>query len=156
MEVTARLGRVLLTVLIVITACSCAYDEGRGVDQEATNPPELPDLAITFATVTQVNDQSCLGHQLCLIVRVANLGTVDAVGFTDGCGTSSFGDPEPWAQYADNGVVPAGSTVTFRAGYAGLGRHLPARFTMFCEVDAAGEIDETDEVNNTYEATLSL
>ena len=117
----------------------------------------LADLTITSATVQRVADpDSCEGVAVCLIVTVTNQGSVDASGLQDGCSTSSFGDPEPGASFTQGGMVPAGASVTFRSGYPVIEPYLPATFMLVCEVDAAGRIDESDETNNRYSATISL
>ena len=149
----------LAIVLIAALIASCGdSDSGGGGGGGGSTPPApaLADLIITSATVQRVNDQSCFGHALCLIVTVANVGTAGAEGFSDGCGTSSFGDPEPWGQYVLDGLIPAGSTITYRGDYHVLGPHLPATFTLFCEVDAADRVAESDESNNTYTITVTL
>jgi hypothetical protein len=108
--------------------------------------PPLPDLAIISATVQRVADpDTCGGYTLCLFVTVANWGSVDATGLDDGCGTASFGDPQPWTDFILDGVVPADTTLTFRSGYEYLGPHLPATFTLFCEIDAPNRVEESNE-----------
>ena len=131
-------------------------DPAAATPAEPASPRDLADLAITFATVERVADQSCFGNEICLIVTVVNRGTAGATGFTDGCGTSSFGDEEPWGSYVTDGIIPAGSSITYRSGYGALEEHLPATFTLLCEVDAADRVDESDETNNVYTATVSL
>lgn len=131
-------------------------ENGPATGTEPSISEDLPDLTITQAFVERVaNPGSCNGSELCLVVEVANEGTVDAVGLQDGCGALDF-DPQPWASYTLSGDVPAGSSVTFRSGFGNLEPWLPATFTLFCEVDAVGGIAESDESNNTYERTVTL
>jgi hypothetical protein len=98
---------------------------------------------------------SCNGSRICLIVTVANKGAVDVTGLQDGCGTSDF-QPSPFASFTLSGAVPAGSSVTFRSGFDALESKAPVTFTLFCEVDAAKTITESNEDNNTYTTTVTL
>lgn len=150
------LARCLLTIALVVTCAACGESDGSQGGAAPQTVPDLADLTITSATVQKVSDQSCFGFETCLIVTVANRGTVDATGLDDGCGTSSFGDPEPWSSFVIDGSVPAETTVTFRSGYSNLTQFLPATFKLFCEIDAADRIAEIDETNNIYVTTMSL
>ena len=60
------------------------------------------------------------------------------------------------ASFALGDAVPAGTSVTFRSGYPAIEPYLPATFMLVCEVDAVGCIDESDETNNRFSATISL
>ena len=144
---------VLAMVMAAVAACGDSNGGGGGTPATTAN---LADLTITSATVERVSASSCNGSTTCLIVTVANRGTVDASGLDDGCGTRSFGDPQPWSSFVLGGVVPAGATITYRSGYDNLEPHLPATFELFCEIDAVGRVDESNENNNTYTTTVSL
>ena len=129
-------------------------DNGGGNTPTPGEP--APDLAITAATVQRADAAGCGGSTTCLVVTVTNLGSADATGLEDGCGTSDFGDPAPFSSFTFGGNVPAGSTVMFRSGFESLEPHLPATFTLDCEVDASNRVAESDEGNNTYSTIVSL
>jgi hypothetical protein len=151
-------------LLLVVAAVAAGILVGRNVTEDpvpggGSEPSGAPaaDLAILSATVERVaHPDDCGGYDLCLVVTVANWGPEDVTGLNDGCGTSSFGDPQPWSNYTFNSALPAGATVTFRSGYENLEPFLPATFTLFCEVDAVGRIDESNEDNNRYTTEVSL
>lgn len=154
--------RGVLVLLLAAAAVVIAILLWRDGPEPSPTPPasssgSQADLTITSATVQRVADPDmCGGFTLCLIVTVANRGSADVTGLQDGCGTSSFGDPEPWTDFTLDGSVPAGGSETFRSGYPNLEPYLPATFTLFCEVDAVDRIEESREDNNTFTTTVSL
>ena len=155
-----RSGLVLLLVAAVVVGILV----GRNLTEDtspttrstsSTTPPT--DLTILSATVQRAAEPDiCGGYTLCLLVTAANWGPVDVTGLNDGCGTPSFGDPQPFAAYALDSVIPADTTVTFRSGYRNLEPHLPATFTLICEIDATNRINETNETNNIYTTEVTL
>ncbi len=150
--------------ILVVVAIGVGIYIGQGPEEESprdstatSSAPSGTDLAILSATVQRVADpDTCGGHRLCLVVTVANWGPVDVTGMTDGCGSPSFGDLEPWANFVLDGVIPADTTMTLRSGFPGLERHLPATFTLFCEIDAANRFNEPNETNNIYTTEVTL
>ena len=155
-----RLGALLLVVAAVVVGILVGRIwSDTDTSPAATSPSSTQaqtDLAVLSATVQRVDDpETCGGFGVCLLVTVANWGPVD-VTLNDGCGTPSFGDPQPWAPYAADRVLAAGETVTYRAGYPGLEEHLPATFTLVCEIDAADGIAEPNETNNVYTTDVTL
>ena len=156
MAVMSRVGRLLSVVLVIVAFAACGDSNG-GSGTVAPSTAPGTDLAILSATVERVADpNTCGGYTLCLVVAVANWGPVDVTGISDGCGTPSFGDPQPWAAFTEDGVIPADSYKTFRAPYPGLASHLPATFTLVCQIDARNRIDEPNETNNHYTTEVSL
>ena len=155
-----RLGGLLLAAAAVVVGALAVWNWPDDTPQLAAPlsvTTAQTDLAILSATVERVADpDECGGHSLCLIVAVANWGPVDITDVTDGCGSPSFGDEEPWAFFAYEAVIPADTYTTFRAPYPSLGHHLPATFTLICEIDAANRIDEPNETNNRYTTEVTL
>ena len=155
-----RFGLVLLLVAavaagIVLWGRVLPEDEPSPASPGSTRP--AADLAIVWAAVERVDDpEDCGGYRLCLAVTVANWGSEDVGGLNDGCGTPSFGDPQPWSDFVTDGYLPAGATVTFRSGYENLEPFLPATFTLVCEIDAIDRVAESNEDNNRFTTEVSL